>query len=121
MRDAGLAGGVGGAEFEQHVDKRAGLVVVAVKPFVIEVEDRQQLFLGGVGAPPSLGLYPAPHPALLTEIQERDYEVILGREVVVERGLGDVGVFDHLVDPDVAHATAGEQLVSGLKDPRADL
>jgi hypothetical protein len=41
--------------------------------------------------------------------------------VVIKRGLGDAGAFDHLVDPHVAHATAGEQLVSGLEDPRADL
>jgi hypothetical protein len=41
MLDAGLPGGVVSAELEQDVDERAGLIVVAVKPLVVQVEDRQ--------------------------------------------------------------------------------
>jgi hypothetical protein len=37
--------------------------------------------------------------------------------VVIEGRLGDVGVLDDLVDPDVPHAAAREQFVGGFEDP----
>ena len=54
--DAGSAGGVGGAQLEQYVDEGVGLEVFAMKPFIEQVEDRQQLFLRGVGAVPGFRL-----------------------------------------------------------------
>ena len=65
MLDARFAGRVSSSELEQDVDERAGLEVLAVKPLVEQVEDRQQLLLGAAAAASGLGLDPAPGPALL--------------------------------------------------------
>jgi len=46
MVDTGLTGGVRLAKLEQDVDERAGLKVLAVKPLVEQLEDREQLLLG---------------------------------------------------------------------------
>jgi hypothetical protein len=62
-----------------------------MEPVVEELEDRQQLLLGGCAAAPRFGLDPVKRPALLAQLQERDDEVILGGEVAIERGLGNAG------------------------------
>jgi hypothetical protein len=54
-------------------------------------------------------------PATLALLEERDDEVVLGREVVVEGRLGDACVGDDLVDPHAADPPGREQLVSGFE------
>ena len=55
------------------------------------------------------------------EVEEREHELVLGREVPVERRLRDAGALDHLVDPDCADAASRKQLVGALEDPLARL
>ena len=53
VADAGLPGRMSGTQLEQNVDERAAVEVLTVlEPVVKHVEDRQQLFLGGVTAQP---------------------------------------------------------------------
>jgi hypothetical protein len=96
---------------QQHVDERAALEVDALEPLVEEVEDREQLLLGGRSAAARLGLDPLLRPELLPLLQEGEHELVLGGEVAVERRLRDLGALDQLVDPDRANAPAGEELV----------
>ena len=101
---------------EQDVDERAALEVVFLEPLVEEVEDREQLLFRGLSAAPGLRLDPVPRPKLLALLQERQHEVVLGREVAVEGGLGDRGAPDHLVDADRSHAAPREQLVGAVEN-----
>ena len=78
---------VGSVELEEHVDERAPLEVLLMEPLVEEVEDGQELFLGGVPSPLGLGLNPFPGPALLPLLEEREDEVVLGGEVPVDLAL----------------------------------
>ena len=91
-----------------------------LEPLVEDVEDRQQPLLGRVRAALHLALEPVLRPALLAQAQELDDELVLGREVPVERSLGDAGVLQDRVDPDRLEAVVGEELVGGLEDPVAD-
>src|SRR5215216_2728041 len=102
---------------EQDVDERAALEVVAVKPLVEGVEDREQLLLGRLPAAPRLLLDPLPRPQVLPLVEEREHEVVLGREVPVQRGLGDLGAREDLVDADGADAPPREELVGAVEDP----
>jgi hypothetical protein len=86
------------------------------EPLVEEVEDREQLLLGGRAAPPRLGLDPAMRPALLPLLQEREDELVLRGEVAVERGLRDRGALDHLLDSHRTHPAAREELVGTRQD-----
>ena len=90
-----------------------------MKPFVEQVEDRQQLFLGGVGAVPGFRVDPGQRPALLAQVQELEHEIVLGGEVVVEGRLGDACASDDFVNADGLDAVASEQLVRRFEDPVA--
>ena len=57
---------------------------------------------------------PVEGPALLALCEERHDEVVLGREVVVERRFRDARVRDHLVDPHGANTARGEEAVGGF-------
>lgn len=107
MIDAGLSEPMGGTHLQHDVDERARLEVIAVEPFVEHVEDGQQPPLRGSRAA-GTGLHRRERPDRLAALQEGKCEVVLGREVLVEGRLGDLGTGDDLVHPDVADATPGE-------------
>jgi hypothetical protein len=111
VSDACFTGGVFRAHLEQHVDERARLEVVVAKPFVEYVEDREEAFLGRCAASSRFLLDLLVRPANLAPLEEGEHELVLGSKVAVERRLGDAGPGDHLVDADVADATAGEEFV----------
>ena len=48
--------------------------------------------------------------------EEGEHEIVLRREVPVERRLGDPGVFDHLIDADRLDPPLREQLVRAIQD-----
>jgi hypothetical protein len=47
-----------------------------------------------------------PRPELLTLLKEREDKIVFGREVSIERRLGDCGARDHLLDSDGTDASA---------------
>ena len=98
-------------DFEQRVDERAALVVGTPEPRVEGVEDGERTLLRAGGAAIGFGLEPSVRPALRAPLQKRDHERLLGRKVVIERRLGDVGLGDHPVDPDGMDAVAREQVI----------
>ena len=104
---------------EQHVDERATVEAVLVEPLVEDVEDREQALLRSRPLVPRAGLDAPARPDLLAALEERDHELVLRREMPVERRLGDGRALDHLVDSDSADAAAGEELVGTLEDPLA--
>src|SRR5262249_27517899 len=85
------------------------------KPLVEQVEDAEQVLLGRHPALTRLGLDPVEGPATLPLLQEREHEVVLGREVVVQRRLGDAGLGHDLVDADGADSPGGEEAMGGLE------
>jgi len=95
--DAGTSERMLGTHLQQHVDERAGLEVLGVEPLVEHVEDGQQLPKRGGGQPRRLGFDDVHGPPLLAVGEERQCQVVLGGEVVVQRGLGDPGASDDLV------------------------
>src|SRR3981081_1191025 len=109
MVDAGFACGVSRAHLEQRVDEGACFEVFAPKPLVECVEDGEKLLLRSGPAAFRLCLDKLHRPALLAASEEGDNEVVLGGEVSVERGLGDTGARDYLVDADVSDAAAREE------------
>src|SRR6266542_790253 len=116
--DAGLPGGMRPAEFEQDVDERAPVEVLpALEPVVEDVEDGEQLLFRGRTPPPGSGLDEVERPDLFAALQEREYQIVLGREVAVERCLGHSGAGDDLVDADAPGAALGKQVVGGTQYP----
>lgn len=109
--------GCWGTHLQQNVAERTALEVLAAEPLVEQVEDREQTLLRGRAASPRLVLYPLLGPSLLPALEERDHEVVIGSEVVVEGRLRHAGLRDQLIDADVADPPAGEQVVRGLDDP----
>src|SRR6059058_5737287 len=65
-------------QLEQDVDERAGLEVLAMKPLVVDVEDREQALLGLLGAAQHLRFDEVARPALFAQIEERDDQIVLG-------------------------------------------
>jgi hypothetical protein len=102
---------------EEDVDEGAALEVVLAEPFVEDVEDRQQLLLGCGAASFGLCLEPLVRPQLLAAVEESEHEVVLRREVAVERRPGDGGTLDHLERADDVQRAEGE--VVGLELPYA--
>jgi hypothetical protein len=90
-----------------------------VEPFVEEVEDREQLLLGGRAASPRLGFHPVAGPALLALLEEGEHEFVLRGEVPVKGRFGDACAFDQFVDADVVDAAVREELVGGVEDALA--
>ena len=66
-----------------------------------------------------LGLQPAARPALLAGGEEGDDQLVLGREVAVQRHLRRARLVDDAVHADGARAVLGEQLVGRVQDPLA--
>src|SRR5205085_1315608 len=113
--DRGVTGGMLWAQLEQHVEERAGLEVGAPEPHVENVEEREELFLG-IGAEPfGPRLQGLAGPALFAQFQEGNHEIVLRREMPVERRLGDARALDHLVDADSPNTAVREQLVGGFQ------
>ena len=107
---------VGIADLEQDVDERAALEIVAPEPLVEHVEDREQL-LAGLRCPPlDLGFQPVLGPQLLAALEEREHEVVLRREVPVQRQGATPARADDIVEPDRADSLLREQLVGGRED-----
>src|SRR5262249_26294366 len=80
-----------------------------------ELEEPQQLFVGaGIfrkGVEDRLGLGP------VHRLDIGEGEIFLRGKMVVERGLGDAGLLDDLVDAGGAIAVAVEEITGGLEDP----
>ena len=108
---------LGVGDLEHHVDERAALEVLAREPLAEDVEDRQQPARRRVGAGLRLGLQPRARPALLATLEEREDELVLRREVAVERHLRRTGLGDDAIDPHRLGAVAAEEFVGGLEDP----
>ena len=106
-------------QLEQDVHERAGLEVLAMKPLVVDVEDREQTLLGLFGAAQHLRFDEIARPALFAQIEERDDQIVLGRKVPVERRLGDARARHDLVDPHRPYAAVREQLVARVENPLA--
>lgn len=102
---------------QQHVDEGASLEVLATEPLIEEVEYSEQLLLGCGATQFSLCFDPSVRPALLPRSEESLDQVILGRVALVERGLGDPGSPDHLVDAYCADPARREELIRRFEDP----
>ena len=87
------------------------------EPLAEDVEDRQQPPGRGVGARLGLGLQPRARPALLAALEEREDELVLRREVAVERHLRRTRLGDDPVDAHRLGPVPAEELVRGLEDP----
>ena len=70
---------------------------------------------GVVGATLDRVLQPLARPALLAALEEGEDEVVLGREVAIERHLRHARLGDDPVDADRPRAVLAEQLVGGLE------
>jgi hypothetical protein len=101
---------------EQDVDERATFEGLVLEPLVEDVEDGEELVLGCLRAPLHLTLEPVLRPALLPHPQELDDELLLRREVAIERALRDARVLQDRVDPDRLQAVAGEEVVRRFQD-----
>jgi len=88
----------------------------AVEPLVEEIEDREQALFGSRAALPRLGLDPAVRPDHLALLEEGEDELVLRREVPVERRLRDGGTLDDLLDADRADPPRREELVGALEN-----
>ena len=71
----------------------------------------------GVGAGLGPGLQPRARPALLAAFEEREDELVLRREVAVERHLRRTRLGDDPVDPHRLGSVPAEEFVGGLEDP----
>src|SRR5204863_1675961 len=100
-------------------DEGTALEVLAAEPLVEQVEDAEQVLFGSLAAPAGLRFDPAKGPTVLTLLQERKHEIVLGREVVVQGPLGDAGPVDYLVDAHVADPPCREELIGGFEQPLA--
>jgi len=109
------------AHLEEDVDERARLEVLAAKPIVEDVEDRQEavLWRGATTLGPRLDELPG--PKLLPALEKREHELVLGGKVAIEGRLGDPGRLDHLIDAHIPDAPTREQLVGTIENslPRA--
>src|SRR5438128_7133474 len=119
MADARGARRVVATQLEQHVDERAGFEVLAMKPFVVDVEDREQALLGFLCTAQRLRFDEVARPALFAQIQEREDEVVLRRKMPVERRLADARARHDLVDSHRPYPAMREQLVARVKNPLA--
>ena len=91
----------GSSMLEHHVDERAALEVVAREPLAEDVEDRQQpLRAASRARARTVVLQPVARPALLAPLEEGQDEVVLGREVAIERHLRHARLGDDPVDAD---------------------
>jgi hypothetical protein len=110
-----------GTHLEHDVDEGAGLEVLAAKPLVEHVEDRQQLLLRSGAAALRPRLDEPPGPELLPALEKGEDQIVLGGKVPIERRLGDPGVLDQLVDPHRADTALREQLIGAVEDALASL
>src|SRR5262245_20478556 len=102
---------------EQDVHERAAFEVVALEALVEQVEDREQRLLGRRAATARLLLDPVARPPSLTLLEEREDELVLRREVPVERRLRDGRTRNHFVDSDGSNAAVREELVRAVENP----
>jgi hypothetical protein len=92
-------------------EERTTLEVWLGEPLREHIKYRQQLITGSLTAPGALGLQPIAGPELLAAAQEFDNQVILRREIPVQRHLRGAGPGDYGVDSHGPDTFAAEQLI----------
>jgi hypothetical protein len=100
-------------------EERAAFEIGAGEPFREQIEDGEQLVLRTLATQSALALEPFLGPQPLTPAKEIENEVVLRREVAVQRHLRGARTRDHGVDTDVPHPVAAEQLIGGAANPIA--
>jgi hypothetical protein len=100
-------------------EEGATLEVRLGEPVREDVEYRQQLLAGSLTAPGALGFQPIVCPKLLAPAQEFDNQVILRREIAVERHLRRPGPGDDGVHADGPDSFTAEKLISRPAHPLA--
>ena len=102
-------------KLHRHVHEDAALVLVVLDDLLHHVEQRPEL-VRRRAAPPRSSHHLAEgvlQPAVLL-LQHRQHQVVLAPEVLVEGGLADAHVGQHLVEADVAEAVAVEAARGGI-------
>src|SRR5262249_13153566 len=102
-------GGQEGAAFE----------VWPAEPLGKYIEYGEQLLPWALPAVPALGLQPLMRPQLLATAQEVENQLVLGREITVQRHLRGTGAGYHRIDADRPHAVPAEQIIGGPAHPLA--
>ncbi|ODR16091.1 hypothetical protein BHQ23_31120 [Mycobacterium gordonae] len=84
-----------------------------------DVEDGQQLLFGSVAQRGGPLLDQAVRPEQFAPLEHGQDQLVLGREVPIERRLGHRGTLDHFLSANRPDSTPAEQFIGGIQYPFA--